>query len=162
MYICIYTCMYIHKQKYICKQHIYREHPAFNPEVMGLTPTRGYYFPSQKIDTVSKTICSTIENGSCCPCIDISCVVSSLYKKYTFMIYIIYMIYIVFKSIDYTTCEWVFTRHARIPIYCQTSNISHTLVGNKLVDHSDVVGAAPVEHRLSVLLQLHIHSRLNT
>ena len=26
----------------------------------------------------------------------------------------------------------------------QTSNISGTLVGNKIVDHSDVVGAAPV------------------
>ena len=25
-----------------------------------------------------------------------------------------------------------------------TSNISHKLVGNKLVDHSDVVGASPV------------------
>ena len=28
--------------------------------------------------------------------------------------------------------------------YCQVSNISGTLVGNKIVDHSDVVGAAPV------------------
>ena len=28
--------------------------------------------------------------------------------------------------------------------YCQTSNISHTLVGNKIVDHSDVVRASPV------------------
>ena len=28
--------------------------------------------------------------------------------------------------------------------YHQTSNISHTLVGNKIVDHSDVVGASPV------------------
>ena len=28
--------------------------------------------------------------------------------------------------------------------YRQTSNISHSLVGNKLVDHSDVVGASPV------------------
>ena len=28
--------------------------------------------------------------------------------------------------------------------YHQTSNISHTLVGNKIVDHSDVVGALPV------------------
>ena len=28
--------------------------------------------------------------------------------------------------------------------YHQTSKISRTLVGNKLVDHSDVVGAAPV------------------
>ena len=28
--------------------------------------------------------------------------------------------------------------------YCQTSNIRHTLAGNKTVDHSDVVGALPV------------------
>ena len=28
--------------------------------------------------------------------------------------------------------------------YCQTSNISHTVVSNKIVDHSDVVGASPV------------------
>ena len=27
--------------------------------------------------------------------------------------------------------------------YCQISNISHTLVGNKIVDHSDSVGASP-------------------
>ena len=27
---------------------------------------------------------------------------------------------------------------------CQTSNISCTLVGNKIVDHSHVVGASPV------------------
>ena len=31
-----------------------------------------------------------------------------------------------------------------LPNYCQTSNISHTLVGNNTVDHSDVVGASPV------------------
>ena len=29
-------------------------------------------------------------------------------------------------------------------VYRQTFNISHTLVGNKIVDHSDVVGAVPV------------------
>ena len=28
--------------------------------------------------------------------------------------------------------------------YHETSNISHTLVGNKIVDHSDVVGVSPV------------------
>ena len=28
--------------------------------------------------------------------------------------------------------------------YRKVSNISHTLVGNKIVDHSDVVGASPV------------------
>ena len=28
--------------------------------------------------------------------------------------------------------------------YRQTSNIGHTLVGNKIVDHPDVVGASPV------------------
>ena len=30
------------------------------------------------------------------------------------------------------------------PLYRKTSNISCTLVGNKIVDHSDVVGASPV------------------
>ena len=28
--------------------------------------------------------------------------------------------------------------------YRQISNINHTLVGNSIVDHSDVVGASPV------------------
>ena len=28
--------------------------------------------------------------------------------------------------------------------YDQTSNISHTLVGNKLVNHTEVAGASPV------------------
>ena len=28
-------------------------------------------------------------------------------------------------------------------IYCQVSNIRRTLIGNKIVDHSDVVGASP-------------------
>ena len=28
--------------------------------------------------------------------------------------------------------------------YRKTSNISHTLLGNKIVDNSDVVGASPV------------------
>ena len=28
--------------------------------------------------------------------------------------------------------------------YRETSNIRHTLVGNRIVDHSDVVGASPV------------------
>ena len=41
--------------------------------------------------------------------------------------------------------------------YRQTSDLSRTLVGNELVDQSDVV-----EHRLSALLQRHLHSRLNT
>ena len=29
-------------------------------------------------------------------------------------------------------------------VYHKTSNIRRTLVGNKIVDHSDVVGASPV------------------
>ena len=33
---------------------------------------------------------------------------------------------------------------AEILIYCQICNIRCTLVGNKIVDHSDVVGASPV------------------
>ena len=38
----------------------------------------------------------------------------------------------------------IYTNTAHNKIYGQTSNISCTLVGNKLVDHSDVVGASPV------------------
>ena len=41
--------------------------------------------------------------------------------------------------------SWVYT--AMIPIitsYCHISNIRSALVGNKIVDHSDVVGASPV------------------
>ena len=37
-------------------------------------------------------------------------------------------------------------------IYCQTSGISCTLVANKNVNHSDVVGSSPI--------QLHLHHRL--
>ena len=33
---------------------------------------------------------------------------------------------------------------ARINTYRKTSSISRTLVGNKIVDNSDVVGASPV------------------
>ena len=33
--------------------------------------------------------------------------------------------------------------------YCQTSNVSCTIVDNKLVDHSDVVGASPVHSGLT-------------
>ena len=36
------------------------------------------------------------------------------------------------------SCQYVLTN------YSKTSNISRTLVGNKSVDNSDVVGAAPV------------------
>ena len=35
-------------------------------------------------------------------------------------------------------------KFSQYPSYHQTSNISHTLVGNEIADHSDVVGAAPV------------------
>ena len=35
-------------------------------------------------------------------------------------------------------------RKAQSANYCKTSNISRTLVGNKIVDNSDVVGASPV------------------
>ena len=42
-------------------------------------------------------------------------------------------------------------------IYHQTSNISCTSVGNKIVDHSDVVGASPVN-----AAPTYLHFRLNT
>ena len=39
-------------------------------------------------------------------------------------------------------CSTVF--YSNHCIYRQTANISRTLVGKKIVDHSDVVGASPV------------------
>ena len=36
--------------------------------------------------------------------------------------------------------------------YGQTCNISRTLVGNEIVDHSDVVGASPVGAALTTFL----------
>ena len=46
---------------------------------------------------------------------------------------------------------WNEDSHGRLTVtyeanntYCQTSNISCTLVGNKIVDHSDIIGALPV------------------
>ena len=39
----------------------------------------------------------------------------------------------------------IILRHGtQYEIYRKVSNISRTLVGNKIVDHSDVVGASPV------------------
>ena len=37
----------------------------------------------------------------------------------------------------------------RTAMYRQVSNIRRTLVGNKIVDHSDVVGAAPTTSSFS-------------
>ena len=71
--------------------------------------------------------------------------------------------------------------------YCKTSNIRLALIGNKIVDHSDICGASPLgaapttssfslsiwlqgirqrqpqdSSLLSALLQLHLHSRLTS
>ena len=42
------------------------------------------------------------------------------------------------------TCYWLVGLRQNLFIYRQPSNISHTLVGNKTVDHSDEAGASPV------------------
>ena len=42
-------------------------------------------------------------------------------------------------------------------MYRQISHTCYTLVGNKIVDHSNIVGASPASDA-----QLHLHSRLNT
>ena len=46
--------------------------------------------------------------------------------------------------------------------YRQVSNISCTLIGNQIVDHSDVVEASPVSAAPTTSCQLHLHSPLNT
>ena len=55
------------------------------------------------------------------------------------------------------------TKFTQAPIgysYCQTFNIGHTLLSNKIVDHSDVVGASPVGTAPTTYSQH--HSQLNT
>ena len=39
---------------------------------------------------------------------------------------------------------WEMIKITELFDYCKTSHISRTLVGNKIVDNSDVVGASPV------------------
>ena len=58
--------------------------------------------------------------------------------------------------IQHFSLNWIITRSSskliclyhenrtRYSMYCQVSNISRTLVGNTIADHSDVVGASPV------------------
>ena len=50
----------------------------------------------------------------------------------------------VFLSLGYLLCDKILTMIYNKNIYCQTSNIRHSIVGSKVVDHSDVVGASPV------------------
>ena len=52
----------------------------------------------------------------------------------------------------YSICLSMHFIQTPMSYYRKTSNIIHTLVGNKIVDNSYVVGA----------FQLHLHSRLNT
>ena len=48
-------------------------------------------------------------------------------------------------SIDEFRCE------TRICLSCRKSSIrSHTLIGNEIIDHSDVVGASPVGDDLTI------------
>ena len=44
--------------------------------------------------------------------------------------------WVIVGLISYDTAHWY--------IYCKTYNINHTLLGNIIVDHSDLVGALPV------------------
>ena len=63
-----------------------------------------------------------------------------------------------------TRCWWHKASQGMILIKCleyrQVSNIGRALVGNWIVDHSDVVGASPVGAAPS--LQLHLPSPLDT
>ena len=59
------------------------------------------------------------------------CSAKDLHAKYKIYIYI-------------SHGQHAYGNRASSAIYRQTSNIRHTVVGNEIVDHSDVVGAAPV------------------
>ena len=61
---------------------------------------------------------------------------------------VLYLEYIAFINHKCFITFSIISFHSIVPdcdkksIYCQTSNVSRPLVGNKIVDHSDVVGAA--------------------
>ena len=56
----------------------------------------------------------------------------------------IFMFYVICQNcLKAGTLISSFMNHAHL-VYRQVSNIRRTLVGNKIVDHSDVVGAPPV------------------
>ena len=48
------------------------------------------------------------------------------------------------ESLVHNKLEWLFFFIFLPSNYRKTSNIRRALVGNKIVDHSDVVGASPV------------------
>ena len=48
------------------------------------------------------------------------------------------LLWLFINDIEIQWIEW------NAEFYCQPSNIMRTLVGNKIVDHTDVVGASPV------------------
>ena len=66
--------------------------------------------------------------------------VSLDHKELIAIITIIHLLFILIL-INHWQAKFVFGNKE---IYCQTSNISCTLVGNKIVDHSDAVGASLV------------------
>ena len=47
-------------------------------------------------------------------------------------------------STDFLALVWCFVQSCIYVYYRQISNLRHTLIGNKIVDHSDVVDASPV------------------
>ena len=63
-----------------------------------------------------------------------------------------------FTTTEYLSIKPYMEMHFALT-YRPTSNKSRTVVSNTDVDYPDVVGASP---GLSALLQLHLHSRLNT
>ena len=48
------------------------------------------------------------------------------------------------ESRNITVLPYYYRITVILPYYRKVSNIRRTLVGNKIVDHSDVVGASPV------------------
>ena len=81
-------------------------------------------------------ICFVISIGVC----DTRSCWTVLSKYNESWLYIAYFVDISFVSYDKSTkCIFVSNSY-----YRKTSNISRTLVGDKIVDHSDAVGASPV------------------
>ena len=80
---------------------------------------------------------ATLEPGVRCT---YTCLFDGLKEKYTCIanFYVWINNHVSNTQSTYLNCQWSYD------MYRKTSNIRRTLVGNKIVDHSDVVGASPV------------------
>ena len=70
--------------------------------------------------------------------------VAALFVRHIYPSSSLMIIFYLYNENPHNWKESLYNETGAMGIYRKVSNISRTLVGNKIVDHSDVVGASPV------------------